>query len=609
LDWLWLLPDVVRDAAACQGHPLAFGIARWDGVCQRLGLTIAERVVGAALLAQEIDESVHAHIMGERAGLGCARSDVLQFVRSSAGVDVLAGLVGLEQRGIAVVSEAVAGVWAGAPVALAPAVRAQCLGVLDRAPAHDAVSLLPRLDAAVRDAVAACERVGAASAHVIVRGRPGSGRDSALAVLLGGVGAHEYRCTPLQLRDGGDRLEPELSGRAAVWDARAFSKSPEDTARGAAFLARSATACVSLLDSADDAPIVQGRAVAVVDADPVDRDERQAGWERALAGRAPASIAAAVADGLGAATRAGVGLAHRAARAVAAPRVADIPHWTRAVRHQLEAAVQPSDVRGVVVERPEISLDRLVCAAQTKELIVQMLAMMRHAVALSSASRAGAKALFSGPPGTGKTLASRCLAFEAGLPLYRVDLATVVSKWVGETEKNLRDAMQAAEAVGAVLLFDEGDALFGARGDVERGSDRYANMEVSYLLQALEAFDGTVIVTTNLRTNIDRAFQRRFDFVVDFRDPDAELRLALWRQEIGEADTAVSDELLADIARQAELSGGHIAVATRVARALALDADRPLHDDDLVRALAAELRKLGGNVAASRWDKTRANGG
>jgi SpoVK/Ycf46/Vps4 family AAA+-type ATPase len=159
------------------------------------------------------------------------------------------------------------------------------------------------------------------------------------------------------------------------------------------------------------------------------------------------------------------------------------------------------------------------------------------------------------------------------------------------------------------LLFDEGDALFGARGDVERGSDRYANMEVSYLLQALEAFDGTVIVTTNLRTNIDRAFQRRFDFVVDFRDPDAELRLALWRQEIGEADTAVSAELLADIARQAELSGGHIAVATRVARALALDADRPLHDDDLVRALAAELRKLGGNVAASRWDKTRANGG
>src|SRR5262249_15753438 len=204
---------------------------------------------------------------------------------------------------------------------------------------------------------------------------------------------------------------------------------------------------------------------------------------------------------------------------------------------------------------------------------------------VEGAGRVGAKALYWGQSGTGKTMAARAVATALRLPLYRVDLATVVSKWVGETEKNLRHAMHAAEAAGAVLLFDEGDALFGTRGEIGHGSDRYANMEVSYLLQALELFDGLVVVTTNLLGNVDRAFLRRFDVTIDFHKPDARLRGALWRQELGADAAGVSAGLLERVATQTDLAGGHIAVVCRAARALALTRGSALGDADLVRAL------------------------
>jgi len=217
--------------------------------------------------------------------------------------------------------------------------------------------------------------------------------------------------------------------------------------------------------------------------------------------------------------------------------------------------------------------------------------------------RRGAKALFSGPTGTGKTLTARAIAASLGRPLFRVDLAGVVSKWVGETEKNLRRALEAAETLGAVLLFDEGDALFGKRGEVDRGSDRYANVEVSFLLQALEELDGVVIVTTNLRGNVDGAFQRRFDAMVEFARPDAAVREALWRQELGEATKAIPEAFLRRVAKDCDLSGGYIAVACRVARALAMaDGRTDPTATHVAAAIAGELRKLGGNVAASRWE-------
>ena len=140
----------------------------------------------------------------------------------------------------------------------------------------------------------------------------------------------------------------------------------------------------------------------------------------------------------------------------------------------------------------------------------------------------GLSALFSGPSGTGKTLAAEVLAGELNLDLYRIDLSSVVSKYIGETEKNLKQVFDAAESGGVLLLFDEADALFGKRAEVKDSHDRYANIEVSYLLQRMESFQGLAILTTNLKSSLDKAFQRRLRFTVDFPFPDAAQREAIW---------------------------------------------------------------------------------
>ena len=140
-------------------------------------------------------------------------------------------------------------------------------------------------------------------------------------------------------------------------------------------------------------------------------------------------------------------------------------------------------------------------------------------------------ALFAGESGTGKTLAAEAIANEVDLDLYRVDLATLVSKYIGETEKNLKRLFDAAEASGAVLLFDEADALFGKRSEVKDSHDRYANIEVAYLLQRVEAYRGLAVLTTNMKSALDRAFLRRIRFVVSFPFPDAAAREQIWRRQ------------------------------------------------------------------------------
>jgi SpoVK/Ycf46/Vps4 family AAA+-type ATPase len=141
----------------------------------------------------------------------------------------------------------------------------------------------------------------------------------------------------------------------------------------------------------------------------------------------------------------------------------------------------------------------------------------------------GITALFAGESGTGKTLAAEVLARDLQLDLYRIDLSAVVSKYIGETERNLRRVFDAAEESGAVLLFDEADALFGKRSEVKDSHDRYANIEVSYLLQRMESYRGLAILTTNLKAALDAAFQRRLRFIVQFPFPDQTLREAIWR--------------------------------------------------------------------------------
>ena len=153
----------------------------------------------------------------------------------------------------------------------------------------------------------------------------------------------------------------------------------------------------------------------------------------------------------------------------------------------------------------------------------------------------GLVALFAGESGTGKTLAAEAIANEVDLDLYRVDLATLVSKYIGETEKNLKRLFDAAETSGAVLLFDEADALFGKRSEVKDSHDRYANIEVAYLLQRVEAYRGLAVLTTNMKSALDRAFLRRIRFVVTFPFPDVAAREQIWRRQFPPRAAPVTD--------------------------------------------------------------------
>jgi ATP-dependent 26S proteasome regulatory subunit len=202
----------------------------------------------------------------------------------------------------------------------------------------------------------------------------------------------------------------------------------------------------------------------------------------------------------------------------------------------------------------------------------------------------GISALFAGSSGTGKTLAAEVLAHELHLDLYRIDLSSVVSKYIGETEKNLRRIFDAAEQGGAILLFDEADALFGKRSEVKDSHDRYANIEVSYLLQRMEAYRGLAILTTNLKSALDSAFLRRIRFIVQFPFPDAAMRAEIWQRIF---PSALPTENL-DIEKLARLhvAGGNIRNIALHAAFLAADAREPVKMAHLLRAAATEYTKL-----------------
>jgi hypothetical protein len=201
----------------------------------------------------------------------------------------------------------------------------------------------------------------------------------------------------------------------------------------------------------------------------------------------------------------------------------------------------------------------------------------------------GVTALFAGASGTGKTMAAEVLSNDLRLDLYRIDLSQVVSKYIGETEKNLRRIFEAAEQSGAVLLFDEADALFGKRSDVKDSHDRYANVEVSYLLQRMEAYRGLAILTTNLKSSLDPAFMRRLRFVVDFPFPDLGMRAEIWRR-IFPPGTPVTG----DPARMARLpvAGGTIRTIAVNAAFLAAEAGDPVGVGHLAAAARREYAKL-----------------
>ena len=207
---------------------------------------------------------------------------------------------------------------------------------------------------------------------------------------------------------------------------------------------------------------------------------------------------------------------------------------------------------------PGYTWDDLVVPDRQRELLGSISAYLRHRDRVLSewgyektvARTQGLKVLFAGESGTGKTMSAQVLAAELGLEMFRVDLATIVSKYIGETEKNLDRIFNAAEGSNAILFFDEADALFGKRSEISDSHDRYANIEVAYLLQKMEGYPGAVILATNYRRNIDDAFVRRLDFVIDYPFPEAEDRERIWALVLPDTAPLADDIDLAFLAHE-----------------------------------------------------------
>ncbi|MGW7578580.1 ATP-binding protein [Streptomyces sp. NPDC054765] len=259
--------------------------------------------------------------------------------------------------------------------------------------------------------------------------------------------------------------------------------------------------------------------------------------------------------------------------------------------------------------QPDVTWSDLVLPERPREQLRDLARRVRHRDQVLGQWRMrpgggrgrGVTALFSGPSGTGKTLAAEVVAADLGLDLYVVELATVVDKYIGETEKHLERVFTEAEAINAVLLFDEADAVFGKRTATHDAHDRYANAGTSYLLQRLEAFGGLALLTTNMHANIDTAFLRRLDLAVYFPAPDESQRRALWERCLGAA-VPRSDGLDLDaLARAFDLPGGAIRCCVITAAYRAADGDRPLAMADLLAAVREEYAKLGRYVDEARF--------
>ncbi|WP_344437746.1 ATP-binding protein [Kitasatospora nipponensis] len=249
---------------------------------------------------------------------------------------------------------------------------------------------------------------------------------------------------------------------------------------------------------------------------------------------------------------------------------------------------------------PAVGWDDLVLPSATTGQLAELALRARHRDQVLGTWRMrpgggrgrGVMALFAGDSGTGKTMSAEVIAADLGLDLYVVDLSTVVDKYVGETEKNLERIFTEAAGVNGVLLFDEADAVFGKRSEVKDAHDRYANMESAYLLQRMESFDGIAVLTTNLRANLDEAFTRRLDGIVDFPVPQSPERRRLWDRCLGPLLPRGAD-LDLDFCARFELAGGSIRACAVTAAYRAAEAGRPLGTPDLVEAVRREYRKLG----------------
>ena len=439
-----------------------------------------------------------------------------------------------------------------------------------------------------------------APVRIVVRGKPGAGGRSVIAALAARVGKRIACIDAAQLR-GPEALAQELTRAAlarAVPIVAGVDRHEADAEERHALrrVLRGHPGPLVVRTSADaEVPLDPG--YVEIELRPLSESER----ERALGEALSAHSIAADVPRLAARYRIGPGTMNRVA-ADARRRLdrsgGDPTEVVDEVARQHVAARIGSAAQRVTrlatwdqVSLPEDMLDSL------RELIGRA----RHARTVFDtwgydrriATARGLTALFYGPPGTGKTMIAGLIARELGLELYRVDLAKVMSKWVGETEKNLGEVFDAAEDGRLMLLFDEADSLFAKRSEVKSSNDRYANLEVNYLLQRLDAFEGVAILTTNLEGSIDPAFKRRLSMRMYFPFPDEDLRAQLWQAHIPPQLPVAGELDFAALARRFPLSGGYIRNSALRAAFLAAQENVSLSHAHLERAVLLEYRELG----------------
>jgi len=345
--------------------------------------------------------------------------------------------------------------------------------------------------------------------------------------------------------------------------------------------------------------LIKNRPVARVRLDEPDAAERRALWTRALERVVPESALAAVSEHF----RLGPAQIDAAARALG--EMLDDGN----ARERLFAAAreQSSGALGglatAVAQRHAFS--DLVLPPPVLRRLREVLGAIRARNRVfgewgfGDRSGRGLMILFAGSSGTGKTMSATVLAREIGLELYRIDISSIVSKYIGETEKNLQRIFDAARSANVILFFDEADALLGRRSEVKDAHDRYANIEVAYLLQKMEDHDGVVILASNLSKNMDQAFARRMHYVIEFPRPDASLREQLWHRIFPPQVPLARGIDFAFLARQFDLAGGDIKTIALDAAFLAAGQDRPLAMTDLVDAVSRQMLKQGRPLGAS----------
>ena len=591
---------------------------RFALACERLGLDALERAVLAALALRELEPQLGDALarLAAPAPAGAATARAVGRLLAGPGAtaaDVLAArapderLRRLGAVRLAPAPTADAAALADRPLVLADALAALLLGAALDDPSRGGRLRRSELPGLPVGRATTLERIagllaGEQHPRVAVHGA-----DAALAVACAAgrgllhVGAGELGDRDL-VHDAA--LAAALEARVLVVD-RLGDLAPADRALLADRLAplRGVVLCLA---GADELVALEHVAVLAVGVALPAAGERAAIWSAALGG---AAVGADVSTGyrLGLAQIAdGARLAAAAASAAgrARPGAADVEAAARAVSSSALGEL-------AVVMSADIGWDDLVLPDRALGLLRSLAAFMRHRDLVLDewgfgrrAGRAqGLVAMFAGESGTGKTLAARVVAAELGLELFRIDLATVVSKWLGETEKNLERVFAAAQGANAVLFFDEADAVFGRRSDVQDSHDRYANLQTAFLLQRMESHDGPVILATNMRGNVDDAFLRRMDAVVEFPFPAAEHRRRLWELLLPEQAPRAADVDLDFLAERFELSGGGIRNAAIAGAVLAAEDGGAIGMQQLVRGVAMEYGKLGRLTLAADFER------